>query len=62
MKGDKVIENNITLEINEFVNKIDESIKNFRFNVSIAYFYQAYKILKDYKELKISNKVLEKIL
>ena len=58
MKGDKVIENNITLEINEFVNKIDESIKNFRFNVSIAYFYQAYKILKDYKELKISNKVL----
>ena len=58
VKGDKVIENNITLEINEFVNKIDESIKNFRFNVSIAYFYQAYKILKDYKELKISNKVL----
>ena len=27
VKGDKVIENNITLEINEFVNKIDESIK-----------------------------------
>ncbi len=59
---DRKDEKKITLEINEFVNKIDDSIKNFRFNVSIAYFYQVYKIIKDYMELKISNNTLEENL
>ncbi len=58
VKPDLNIEKEIIFQINDFVNKIDESIENFRFNVSIAYFYQLYKIMRDYLELKISNKVL----
>ena len=38
--------------------KIDESISDFRFNVSIAYFYQVYKIFKEALNNPISNKVL----
>ena len=59
VKSDAKTENKITLEINDYVNKIDESINNFRFNVSIAYFYQVYKVLKDYMVLKISNEALK---
>ena len=57
--GNKEIESELTSQINDFIMKIDNSIKNFRFNVSIAYFYQVYKILKDYVDLEISNKILE---
>ena len=46
-KINKVLDKKFTAEINIFINKIDEAIKNFRFNVSIAYFYQIYKIIKD---------------
>ena len=34
-------------KINNFVYKIDNAIKNFRFNVAIALFYEVYKIFKD---------------
>ena len=34
-------------KINKFVYKIDNAIKNFRFNVAIALFYEVYKIFKD---------------
>ena len=34
-------------KISSFVNKIDKAIKNFRFNVAIALFYEVYKIFKD---------------
>ena len=57
-KIDKAKENKIVLEINNFVRQIDDSINSFRFNVSIAYFYQVYKVFKDYVELDVSNKVL----
>jgi leucyl-tRNA synthetase len=55
---DKKKEKKFSLEINNFVIKIDDSIKNFRFNVSIAYFHQVYKVFRDYLDLKISNKVM----
>ena len=58
VQSDKVIEDKLFAEINSFVIKIDEAISQFRFNVSIAYFYQVYKILKSYYETKISNDVL----
>jgi len=45
-------------EVNNLTVKIDESINSFRFNVSIAYFYQVYKVLRDNLDKKISNKVL----
>ena len=47
------------LEINSFVLKIDNSIKNFRFNVSIAHFYEIYNLVKKSLELKIKKQVLK---
>jgi leucyl-tRNA synthetase len=44
--------------INSYIFKIDNSIKNFRFNVSIAHFYEIYKLFKDYLDRDISNKLL----
>ncbi len=43
------------LEIDNFVNKIDSSIKNFRFNVSIALFHQLYNYLRNKIDSKIGN-------
>ena len=45
-------------EVNNLIVKIDESINSFRFNVSIAYFYQVFKIFKEALNNSISNKVL----
>ena len=55
-------ENNkkFTLKINIFVNKVDASINNFRFNVSIALFYEIYRYLKLGLEENISNETLKK--
>ena len=58
IKSNKNIEDKLNTEINNLVIKIDDSINNFRFNVSIAYFHQAYKVLKSYVDIEISNKVL----
>ena len=58
IKPNKNIEDKLNTEINNLVIKIDDSINNFRFNVSIAYFHQAYKVLKSYVDIEISNKVL----
>ena len=44
---DEKLEHKFTLEINNYINKIDSSIKNFRFNVSIALFYEVYKVFKE---------------
>ena len=57
--SNKEKENKLLSEINNFVFKIDESISSFKFNVSISYFYQVYKILKECIESEISNKVLK---
>ena len=53
-------EKKFILEINNFVMKIDNSIKNFRFNVSIAYFYEAYRYFKDNLKNGINKNTLEK--
>ena len=45
--------------INNFIVKIDDSINNFRFNVSIANFYEVYNFFKNYIDAEISRKVLE---
>tara|TARA_Y100001958_G_C21239609_1_gene566884 strand:- start:93 stop:2606 length:2514 start_codon:yes stop_codon:yes gene_type:complete len=57
-KADSKMEKKLIQEINEFINKIDTTIKDFRFNVSIANFYQVYKLLKDSIHLNIGNKVI----
>ena len=50
--------NNFNLEIENLVSKIDVSIEEFKFNVSIAHFYEAYKVFSKYFNAKISNKTL----
>ena len=57
--GDTSIEKKFNLEVENFINKIDTSIKNFRFNVCIAYFHQVYNFLKNNVESKLGNNVLK---
>ena len=55
-------ENKLLKEINNFVIKIDDSINSFKFNVSIAHFYQLYNFFKTYLNEDISNKILKDCL
>ena len=45
------------MEINNYVNKIDISINKFRFNVTIANFYEVHKYLKNNLDKEINNKI-----
>ena len=58
-KKDVNVEKKFILEINSFVKKIDDSIDLFRFNVSIANFYEMFNIFKDNLNKPISAKVLK---
>ena len=53
-------EKSFTTKINSFANKIDNSIKNFRFNVAIALFYEVYKIFKDELDSDLEKNTLVK--
>ena len=53
------LDKEFNLEIDSFVGKIDSSIKNFRFNVSIAYFYEVYNIFKTSVQSDLSQSVLK---
>ncbi len=52
------LEKKFDVQINNFVYKIDNSINKFRFNVSIAYFYETYNLIKDYLDKDLGNKKL----
>ena len=43
------------LGINSLIVKIDSSIESFRFNVSIAHFYEMYRFFKDNFDTELSN-------
>ena len=58
-KGDIKLEKEFQTHVNRYVNKIDKSINDFRFNVSIALFYEVYKILNFYLEKKIGSNILK---
>tara|TARA_B100000963_G_scaffold51371_1_gene39504 strand:- start:1253 stop:3775 length:2523 start_codon:yes stop_codon:yes gene_type:complete len=53
-------ENNKRFElgINSLTVKIDDSINGFRFNVSVAHFYEMFSFFKDNFESNISNKIM----
>ncbi len=55
-------ENKLLKEINNYIIKIDNSINNFKFNVSIAHFYQLYNFFKNYIKEEISNQILRDCL
>ena len=61
-KPDTKKEDTLIKEINNFIIKIDDSINNFKFNVSIAYFYQLYNFFKNSINEEISNKILKDCL
>ncbi|MDB3857901.1 leucine--tRNA ligase [Pelagibacteraceae bacterium] len=46
-------------KINIFVYKIDNTIKNFQFNVAIAQFYEAYRYINDSIKLGVDNEILK---
>ena len=59
---DSDLNKKFTNKINNYTFKIDQSIKHFRFNVSIAIFYETYNFFKNHINKKISNSVLEENL
>ncbi len=58
VKEDKNISKNFVSTINSYVIKIDGSIDDFKLNVSIAHFYEVYKIFRDSVNKKLSNNTL----
>ena len=54
-----ILEKKFNQTINKLVSKIDNSISSFRFNVTIAHFYELYNFFKDNLDKEISNKVLK---
>ena len=52
-------ENNFSSKLKLLINKIDNSINDFRFNVSIASFYEIYNHFNFYIKKNLSNKILE---
>ena len=48
-------------QINNFLIKIDSSINEFKFNVSIAHFYEVFKFIKNHIDQEISDKLLKEI-
>jgi len=57
---DREFNDKFNLEIDALVNKIDRSIEEFKFNVSIAHFYETYNIFNHFINLGISNDCLVK--
>ena len=61
-KVDKELESKFVKEISLFSHKLDLSIKDFKFNVSIALFYELFNYLKRNLDLEISTKTLKENL
>ena len=58
-KTDPNLENKFELKVNDFGYKIDQSINQFRFNVSIALFYETFNFIKSNINKDISNKIFK---
>ncbi len=55
--SDSKLEDTFVKTISQYINKIDTAINNFRFNVSIAIFYESYKFLYDNLNSNIRDKI-----
>ncbi len=60
--GKTSLDSEFTKKVDVFVYKIDTSIKNFRFNVSIALFHQLYSLFKESIQTNIEKNILEENL
>ena len=56
--SDNKLEIEFTSKVDNFVAKIDNTINTFRFNVSIAHFYELYKLFKDNLDNSLSTELL----
>ena len=56
---DQKLEKELNEEITTYVTKIDKSIQQFKFNVSIALFYELYNFLNRSINLKVNAKILK---
>ena len=61
-KIDKKKEIEFEKQVNNFLIKIDSSINEFKFNVSIAHFYEVFKFVKSDINQEIGDKLLKEIL
>ncbi len=57
---DQNLDRKFELGINTLTLKIDDSIKNFRFNVSIAHFYEMFSFIRDNLDEKLSNEIINR--
>ncbi len=57
-KIDKKIEDKLLEKIEYLSSNIDSSLSNFKFNVSIALFYEAYNTFTHHLSLQVSNKLM----
>ena len=55
VKGNQILIDDFNSRIDSLVNKIDKSIEGFKFNVSIAHFYEIYNVFNKFLDTKISN-------
>ena len=55
---DKKIEDKLVEKMEYLASSIDSSISNFKFNVSIALFYEAYNTFTQHLNLQVSNKLM----
>ena len=58
-KINKEIDKEFNLEIDSYLFKIDSSIKDFKFNVAIAYFYEIYNKFKTSVQSDLSQSILK---
>ena len=53
--GNQIIINNFNSEIDNLIKKIDKTIEEFRFNVTIAHFYETYNLFNRFLDKEITN-------
>ena len=61
-KVNKEIEKKFSRQIDDYIKKIDSSISDFKFNVTIAHFYEVHKYFKENLEKDICNEKFQKSL
>ena len=62
IKINRNVTNKFISEINNLSGKIDKSIEDFKFNVSIAHFYEIYKVFIKYFDQEITNEIMRECL
>ena len=57
-KGEQNVIKEFNIKIDNLINRIDKTIEDFRFNVSIAHFYETYNLFNKYLDSDLDNECL----